>query len=77
MKKLFPILTPLAVDPGHPFPFISNLSSNLGVSMGKPNEEEKHFARLKIPTEIDQWIRLPGGDQGEMKTVTVLFHRMS
>ncbi|MEK6626878.1 MAG: hypothetical protein AABY86_18080, partial [Bdellovibrionota bacterium] len=47
MKKLFPILTPLAVDPGHPFPFISNLSSNLGVSMRKPNEEEKHFARLK------------------------------
>jgi len=70
MKKLFPILTPLAVDPGHPFPFISNLSSNLGVSMRRPNEEEKHFARLKIPTEIDQWIRLPGGDEDSYRFIS-------
>lgn len=55
--NIFPILTPLSVDPGHPFPFISNLSSSLGVSLINPsNEEEKLFARVKIPRVISQWI---------------------
>ncbi len=50
--NVFPILTPLAVDPGHRFPFISNLSTSLGVLLGKPGTAEKHFARLKIPGVI-------------------------
>ncbi len=50
--NVFPILTPLAVDPGHRFPFISNLSTSLGVLLAKPGSSESHFARLKIPGVI-------------------------
>lgn len=58
-KNIFPILTPLSVDPGHPFPFISNLSSSLGVSLANPSaEDEKLFARVKIPRVINQWIQI-------------------
>ncbi len=57
MRNVFPVLTPLSVDPGHPFPFISNLSTSLGVSLVNPNNtEEKLFARVKIPRVINQWI---------------------
>jgi polyphosphate kinase len=60
--NIFPILTPLSVDPGHPFPFISNLSTSLGVSLINPNnEDEKLFARVKIPRVISQWVSLDGG----------------
>lgn len=59
--NIFPILTPLSVDPGHPFPFISNLSSSLGVSLLNPhNDDEKLFARVKIPRVINQWIFVSG-----------------
>ncbi|MGZ3775711.1 MAG: polyphosphate kinase 1 [Pseudobdellovibrionaceae bacterium] len=57
-KNVFPVLTPLSVDPGHPFPFISNLSTSLGVTLKHPNSEEKLFARLKIPKVLPQWIRV-------------------
>lgn len=66
--NIFPILTPLSVDPGHPFPFISNLSSSLGVSLLNPNnDDEKLFARVKIPRVINQWIFV-----GETKKVVHL-----
>lgn len=56
----FPVLTPLAVDPGHRFPFISNLSQNLGVLLREPGSTgEPMFARVKIPSVIPQWVRLP------------------
>ncbi len=58
-SQVFPILTPLSVDPGHPFPFISNLSTSFGVSLVYPqNPDEKVFARVKIPKLIDQWVRI-------------------
>lgn len=59
-KQIFPILTPLSVDPGHPFPFISNLSVSLGVSLSltNSNDDEKTFARVKIPKLVDQWIQI-------------------
>lgn len=47
--NVFPVLTPLAVDPGHRFPFISNLSDNIGVMVSQPGEADRHFARVKIP----------------------------
>lgn len=57
MSQVYPILTPLSVDPGHPFPFISNLSTSLGVSLVTHEDaDEKIFARIKIPKLIDQWI---------------------
>ncbi len=60
-RWVFPVLTPLAVDPGHRFPFISNLSSNLGVLLTEPGREETLFARVKVPSGggIPQWVRVP------------------
>ncbi len=64
LNRIFPILTPLSVDPGHPFPFISNLSTSLGVALvpyfkeGVEQSDEKIFARIKIPKLIDQWVQL-------------------
>lgn len=60
-NTLFPILTPLAVDPGHPFPFISNLSESLGVVLRHPDHGENLFARIKVPESLPRWVQLPGG----------------
>ena len=57
-KRIFPILTPLAVDPGHPFPFISNLSLSLAVLMRHPDRDTENFARLKVPVSRERWIRV-------------------
>jgi len=56
-KQVFPVLIPLSVDSGHPFPFISNLSTSLGISLCYPDREDKFFARVKIPGALPQWIR--------------------
>jgi polyphosphate kinase len=48
-EHIFPVLTPLAVDPGHPFPYISNLSLNLAVQIADPDSRRLHFARVKVP----------------------------
>ncbi|MNK06205.1 Polyphosphate kinase [compost metagenome] len=55
-RNVFPVLTPLSVDPGHPFPFISNLSVSLGVTLKHPSSEDKLFARIKVPKVLPQWI---------------------
>ncbi|MDC0255768.1 polyphosphate kinase 1 [Bacteriovoracales bacterium] len=62
--SILPILTPLAVDYGHPFPFISNLSKSLGISLLKPSSGEKIFSRVKIPDEIPQWVTVEEGKEG-------------
>ena len=56
--SIFPTLTPLAVDVAHPFPFISNLSTSLGVMLADPESGDVSFARVKVPGSIPQWIRL-------------------
>jgi polyphosphate kinase len=60
--NIFPVLTPLAVDPGHPFPFISNLSLSLAVTMRHPVRGTEHFARIKVPTIDDRWIKIENED---------------
>ncbi len=57
-SRVFPVLTPQAVDPGHPFPFISNLSLSLGVELVNPVREENLFARVKVPSVLPQLLRL-------------------
>jgi polyphosphate kinase len=57
---VFPVLTPLAVDPAHPFPYISNLSLSLAVRLRDPNGDER-FARVKIPPVLPRLVLLPGG----------------
>jgi polyphosphate kinase len=56
--NVFPVLTPLAVDPGIPFPFISNLSMSLGVVLHHPDRHENLFARVKVPEVLPKWIRI-------------------
>lgn len=58
-EQIFPVLTPLAVDPGHPFPYISNLSLNLAVVVRETDLEETHFARIKVPKVLPRFIQLP------------------
>ncbi|MGI9015275.1 MAG: polyphosphate kinase 1 [Phycisphaerales bacterium] len=58
--QVFPILTPLAVDLGHRFPFISNLSVSLGVMLKRPGDSENLFARVKVPEVVKQWFQLQG-----------------
>jgi len=57
-EELFPILTPLAVDPGRPFPFISNLSLSLAVVLRLEGEEAPLFARVKVPANRERWVRV-------------------
>lgn len=56
-KEIFPVLTPLAFDPGRPFPYISNLSLSLAVLVRKPNGE-KHFARVKVPSILPRLMQI-------------------
>lgn len=56
IDHIYPMLTPLAVDPGHPFPFISNLSLSMAVKLKRPKEDDYHFARVKIPANQPRWI---------------------
>ncbi len=57
-SQVFPVLTPLAVDPGHPFPFISDLSLNLAVLMRDPRNGEFRFARVKVPNTLERWVAI-------------------
>jgi polyphosphate kinase len=58
--RIFPVLTPLAVDPAHPFPYISNLSLNLAVAVRHPTTGEQRFARVKVPPLLPRFVALPG-----------------
>ena len=55
-SQVFPVLTPLAVDPGHPFPYISNLSLSLAVRIRDPHTGLEHFARVKVPKSLARWV---------------------
>ena len=58
-ENIFPVLTPLVVDKSHPFPYISNLSLNLGVVICNPETKEEHFARVKVPSVLPRFVALP------------------
>ncbi|HEV2089021.1 MAG TPA: RNA degradosome polyphosphate kinase, partial [Cryptosporangiaceae bacterium] len=60
-ERIFPILTPLAVDPGHPFPYISGLSLNLAVSVRDPDTGQPRFARVKVPNNVPRFVAAEGG----------------
>ena len=59
-EKVYPVLTPLAVDPSHPFPYISNLSLNLAVVILGPDDVAPRFARIKVPPILPRLLKLPG-----------------
>ena len=62
-RQIFPVLTPLAVDPGHPFPYISNLSLNLVVRVVDPVTGEGRIARVKVPPLLSRFVVLPDGER--------------
>jgi polyphosphate kinase len=62
-ERVFPVLTPLAVDPAHPFPYISNLSLNLAVVLRDPDEDETRFARVKVPPILPRFVLMPDGER--------------
>ncbi len=57
--QVFPVLTPLAVDPAHPFPYISGLSLNLAVVLRNPSNRQEHFARVKVPPLLPRFVPVP------------------
>ena len=58
LRNVFPVLTPLAVDPAHPFPYISGRSLNLAVVIREPGSQIEHFARVKIPSNMDRLVKV-------------------
>ena len=75
-SAIFPVLTPLAVDPAHPFPFISNLSFNIAALIRDPDTGEQQFARVKVPQKnLPRFIKLPlelAGQEGLLYTAIAL-----
>ncbi|MFR9729705.1 RNA degradosome polyphosphate kinase [Saccharopolyspora sp. MS10] len=65
---IFPVLTPLAVDPAHPFPYISGLSLNLAVTVSDPEEGLRRFARVKVPDNVPRLIRVEADRENERAT---------
>jgi polyphosphate kinase len=64
-KQIFPVLTPLAVDPAHPFPYISGLSLNLAVVVKNEQQDTEHFARVKVPPLLPRFVRIPGNSSSQ------------
>jgi len=62
-EQMFPVLTPLAVDPAHPFPYISNLSLNLAVVVGGREPGEQRIARVKVPPLLPRFVVMPDGER--------------
>src|SRR5438045_73283 len=59
-REVFPVLTPLALDPGHPFPYISNLTLSLAVLLTDPDDGSQHYARVKVPKSLPRWVPVRG-----------------
>lgn len=70
-RNVFPILTPLSVDPGHPFPFISNLSESIGVVLRYPDRDDNLFARIKVPERLARWFQVADPSTGEYRFVSI------
>src|ERR671933_836108 len=67
--QVFPVLTPLAVDPAHPFPYISGLSLNLAVLLRNPVTDKNHFARVKVPPLLPRLLPVAGDDEHRWRFV--------
>ncbi len=72
--RVFPVLTPLAVDPGHPFPYISDLSLNLAVIVVDPTDGTRRFARVKVPPVLSRFVVMPDGERFIPLEQVIAFH---
>ena len=83
-EEIFPVLTPIAVDPAHPFPFIPNLGLSLAFELSRPNTSQTLTALVRVPSNLDRFITLPADltAQGRIEVVTIdtliniFFHKM-
>lgn len=69
VSNIFPVLTPLAVDPAHPFPYISGLSLNLAVRVQNPKSGDENFARVKVPAILPRFVELPSAEDGVFRFI--------
>jgi len=69
--QIFPVLMPLAVDPAHPFPYISGLSLNLSIRVRNPKTSKVEFARLKVPTLLPRFVQLPDDGSGRQRFIPI------
>jgi len=69
--QIFPVLMPLAVDPAHPFPYISGLSLNLSIRVRNPKTAKVEFARLKVPTVLPRFVQLPDDGSGRLRFIPI------
>jgi polyphosphate kinase len=70
-NQIFPVLMPLAVDPAHPFPYISGLSLNLSIRVRNPKTDKVEFARVKVPTVLPRFVQLPDDGSGRLRFIPV------
>ena len=70
-RQIFPVLMPLAVDPAHPFPYISGLSLNLSIRVRNPKTDKVEFARLKVPTLLPRFVQLPDDGSGRLRYIPI------
>ncbi len=73
-RRILPMLTPLAVDPTHPFPYISNLALSVGVIVTDPHTGEERFARVKVPTTVNRFVEI--SPQRFVALETIVTHRL-
>jgi polyphosphate kinase len=73
-ERVFPVVTPLAVDPAHPFPYISNLSLNLAIIVRNPESNVTRFARIKVPPVLPRFLVMPDGERFITLENVIAFH---